>query len=76
MVTRKSRREIEKMRIAGGIAGNVIPDRVECHVNYLLEVKQGAQVQVRTQLLAHDAKTLADVLRMALAKRRARRRPA
>ena len=29
---------------------------LECHLNYLHEVKQGAQVQVRTRVLAHDHK--------------------
>ena len=31
---------------------------LECHVNYLLEVKQGAAVEVRTQIIGHDAKRL------------------
>ncbi|WDU62652.1 thioesterase family protein [Pseudomonas poae] len=31
---------------------------LELHLNYLHEVKLGAQVQVRTQLIAHDAKRL------------------
>ncbi|MCY1209948.1 L-carnitine dehydrogenase [compost metagenome] len=31
---------------------------LECHLNYLAEVKLGAEVEVRTQLLAHDAKRL------------------
>ena len=31
---------------------------LECHINYLLEVKQGAAVEVRTQLLGSDAKRL------------------
>ncbi len=31
---------------------------LECHLNYLAEVKLGADVEVRTQLLAHDAKRL------------------
>lgn len=31
---------------------------LECHVNYLLEVGAGTQVEVRTQLLAHDAKRM------------------
>jgi acyl-CoA thioester hydrolase len=31
---------------------------LECHLNYLAEVKQGAEVEVRTQLLAHDRKRL------------------
>ena len=29
---------------------------LECHLNYLHEVKQGARVQVRTRVLAHDRK--------------------
>ena len=29
---------------------------LECHLNYLHEVKQGAEVQVRTRVLAHDRK--------------------
>lgn len=31
---------------------------LECHLNFLAEVKEGERVQVRTQLLAHDAKRL------------------
>ena len=31
---------------------------LECHINYLLEVKEGTAVEVRTQLLGHDAKRL------------------
>ena len=31
---------------------------LECHINYLLEVKQGAAVEVRSQVLGHDAKRL------------------
>jgi acyl-CoA thioester hydrolase len=31
---------------------------LECHLNYLAEVKLGAEVEVRTQLLDHDAKRL------------------
>ncbi|MFC5699481.1 thioesterase family protein [Pseudomonas sp. GCM10022186] len=31
---------------------------LECHLNYLAEVKLGAQVEVRTQLLGVDAKRL------------------
>lgn len=31
---------------------------LECHVNYLLEVRQGAAVEVRTQFIGHDAKRL------------------
>ena len=31
---------------------------LECHLNYLAEVKQGAAVEVHTQLLAHDGKRL------------------
>ena len=31
---------------------------LECHLNYLDEVKEGEQVEVRTQLIAHDAKRL------------------
>ncbi|SDL68454.1 thioesterase family protein [Pseudomonas indica] len=31
---------------------------LECHLNYLHEVKQGEAVEVRTQLLAHDRKRL------------------
>ena len=31
---------------------------LECHLNYLTEVKEGAAVEVHTQLLAHDAKRL------------------
>ena len=31
---------------------------LECHLNYLDEVKLGAEVEVRTQLLGHDAKRL------------------
>ncbi|MGV8843955.1 MAG: thioesterase family protein [Pseudomonas sp.] len=31
---------------------------LECHLNYLHEVKLGAQVEVRTQLLGHDRKRL------------------
>ena len=31
---------------------------LEAHVNYLLEVKEGVAVEVRTQLLGHDAKRL------------------
>ncbi|WP_408637050.1 thioesterase family protein [Pseudomonas aestuarii] len=31
---------------------------LECHLNYLAEVKLGAEVEVRTQLLAHDNKRL------------------
>jgi acyl-CoA thioester hydrolase len=29
---------------------------LECHINYLDEVKQGEQVEVRTQIVAHDRK--------------------
>jgi len=29
---------------------------LECHLNYLHEVKQGTEVQVRTRVLAHDRK--------------------
>ncbi|WP_137885872.1 thioesterase family protein [Pseudomonas sp. 2FE] len=31
---------------------------LECHLNYLHEVKEGAKVEVRTQLLGHDRKRL------------------
>ncbi|MDR8013131.1 thioesterase family protein [Ectopseudomonas guguanensis] len=31
---------------------------LECHLNFLAEVKEGEAVEVRTQLLAHDAKRL------------------
>jgi acyl-CoA thioester hydrolase len=31
---------------------------LECHLNYLAEVKLGADVEVRTQLVAHDHKRL------------------
>ncbi len=31
---------------------------LECHLNFLHEVKEGARVEVRTQLLAHDRKRL------------------
>jgi acyl-CoA thioester hydrolase len=31
---------------------------LECHLNYLAEVKLGAEVEVRTRLLAHDRKRL------------------
>lgn len=31
---------------------------LECHLNFLAEVKGGEAVEVRTQLLAHDAKRL------------------
>ena len=31
---------------------------LECHLNYLAEVKLGAEVEVRTRLLAHDHKRL------------------
>ncbi|MDP3978207.1 MAG: thioesterase family protein [Pseudomonas sp.] len=31
---------------------------LECHLNYLAEVKLGAEIEVRTQLLAHDRKRL------------------
>ena len=31
---------------------------LECHLNYLHEVKQGAAVEVRSQLLGHDRKRL------------------
>lgn len=31
---------------------------LECHLNYLAEVKLGAEVEVRTQLLEHDRKRL------------------
>ncbi|MET1078987.1 MAG: thioesterase family protein [Pseudomonas sp.] len=31
---------------------------LECHLNYLHEVRQGSRVQVRTQLLGHDHKRL------------------
>ncbi|ARU86902.1 thioesterase family protein [Pseudomonas sp. M30-35] len=31
---------------------------LECHLNYLNEVRLGAQVEVRTQILAHDQKRL------------------
>ncbi|MDT4884739.1 L-carnitine dehydrogenase [compost metagenome] len=31
---------------------------LECHLNYLAEVKLGAEVEVRTQLLGFDAKRL------------------
>ena len=31
---------------------------LECHINYLLEVKQGAAVEVRTQVMGSDAKRL------------------
>jgi acyl-CoA thioester hydrolase len=31
---------------------------LECHLNYLAEIKLGAEVEVRTQLLAHDRKRL------------------
>ncbi|MDH1339627.1 thioesterase family protein [Ectopseudomonas oleovorans] len=31
---------------------------LECHLNFLAEVKAGEPVEVRTQLLAHDAKRL------------------
>lgn len=31
---------------------------LECHLNFLAEVKEGEQVEVRTQVLAHDAKRL------------------
>ena len=31
---------------------------LECHLNFLAEVKLGSELQVRTQLLAHDRKRL------------------
>lgn len=31
---------------------------LECHLNYLAEVKLGVEVEVRTQLVAHDRKRL------------------
>lgn len=31
---------------------------LECHINYLLEVKQGAAIEVRTQVIGSDAKRL------------------
>lgn len=31
---------------------------VECHLNYLAEVRQGAAIEVRGQLLGHDAKRI------------------
>ncbi len=31
---------------------------LECHLNYLAEIKLGAEVEVRTQLLGHDRKRL------------------
>ncbi len=31
---------------------------LECHLNYLAEVKLGTEVEVRTQLVAHDRKRL------------------
>ena len=31
---------------------------LECHLNFLAEVKEGERVEVRTRLLAHDAKRL------------------
>ena len=31
---------------------------LECHINYLLEVKEGAAVEVRTRIIGHDAKRL------------------
>lgn len=31
---------------------------LECHLNFLAEVKEGEAVEVRTQLLAHDTKRL------------------
>ncbi|MDU1798692.1 MAG: thioesterase family protein, partial [Pseudomonas aeruginosa] len=31
---------------------------LECHLNFLHEVKEGARVEVRTQLLGHDRKRL------------------
>lgn len=31
---------------------------LECHLNFLAEVKEGEPVEVRTRLLAHDAKRL------------------
>ncbi|WAJ38087.1 thioesterase family protein [Pseudomonas sp. GOM7] len=31
---------------------------LECHLNFLAEVKEGEPVEVRTQLLAHDTKRL------------------
>lgn len=31
---------------------------LECHLNFLAEVKEGERVEVRTQLLAHDTKRL------------------
>lgn len=31
---------------------------LECHLNYLAEVRLGAEVEVRTRLLAHDRKRL------------------
>ncbi|MFI8481793.1 thioesterase family protein [Pseudomonas sp. NPDC078700] len=31
---------------------------LECHLNYLNEVRLGAQVEVRTQVLAHDQKRI------------------
>lgn len=31
---------------------------LECHLNFLAEVKEGEPVEVRSQLLAHDAKRL------------------
>ncbi|EIK98626.1 hypothetical protein PMM47T1_01270 [Pseudomonas sp. M47T1] len=31
---------------------------LECHLNYLHEVKRGAAVEVRTQVIAHDQKRL------------------
>ena len=31
---------------------------LECHINYLLEVKEGTAVEVRTQVITHDAKRI------------------
>lgn len=31
---------------------------LECHINYLQEVKAGAEVRIETQLVGHDAKRL------------------
>ncbi|MEO8856269.1 MAG: thioesterase family protein [Burkholderiaceae bacterium] len=52
---------------AGRAANGHSTFTLECHVNYLLEVKEGAQVEVRTQLLAHDAKRMHVFLSLHLA---------
>jgi acyl-CoA thioester hydrolase len=43
---------------AGRVATGHSIFTLECHINYLLEVKQGAAVEVRTQVLGSDAKRI------------------